>query len=87
MYAIRSYYGLRHRELARVAARDLAGLATLAEVMADLSALASASLAGAVGFARRHLSERYGAAVIETRITSYNVCYTKLLRLLFPSRA
>jgi len=57
---------LRHRELARVAARDLAGLATLAEVMADLSALASASLAGAVGFARRHLSERYGAAVIET---------------------
>ncbi len=57
---------LRHRELARIAARDLAGLATLPEVMAELSALASASLAGAVRFARRHLSERYGAAVIET---------------------
>ena len=36
------------------------------EVMEDLSALASASLAGAVRFARRHLSERYGAPVIET---------------------
>ncbi|HSM00016.1 MAG TPA: hypothetical protein VK944_07825, partial [Candidatus Limnocylindria bacterium] len=56
---------LRHREVARIAARDLAGLATLPEVMADLSALASASLAGAVRFARRHLSERYGAPVIE----------------------
>jgi glutamate-ammonia-ligase adenylyltransferase len=57
---------LRHREVARIAARDLAGLATLPEVMADLSALASASLASAVRFARRHLSERYGAPVIET---------------------
>ncbi len=57
---------LRHREVARIAARDLAGVAMLSEVMADLSALASACLAGALRFARRHLSERYGAPVIET---------------------
>ncbi|HEU5360969.1 MAG TPA: bifunctional [glutamate--ammonia ligase]-adenylyl-L-tyrosine phosphorylase/[glutamate--ammonia-ligase] adenylyltransferase [Candidatus Deferrimicrobiaceae bacterium] len=54
------------REVARIAARDLAGVAPLPEVMQDLSALASAALAGAVRFSRRHLSERFGAPVIET---------------------
>jgi len=60
--------GLRHlrlREVVRIAARDLAGLSPLPEVMADLSRLASASLAGAIRFARRQLSGRYGAPVIE----------------------
>jgi glutamate-ammonia-ligase adenylyltransferase len=57
---------LKLREVARIAARDLSGLASLSEVMADLSALASVALEGAVRFARRQLSGRYGAPVIET---------------------
>ena len=57
---------LKLREVARIAARDLSGLASLPEVMADLSALASVALEGAVRFARRQLSGRYGAPVIET---------------------
>jgi len=57
---------LRLREVVRIAARDLAGLAPLPEVMADLSQLAAAALAGAVRFARRHLSARYGDPMIET---------------------
>ncbi len=57
---------LKLREMARIAARDLARLSDLTEVMADLSSLASAALAGAVRFARRQLSGRYGAPMIET---------------------
>lgn len=57
---------LKFREVARIAARDLAGLAPLPEVMEDLSALASAALEGAVRFARRQISGRYGAPVIGT---------------------
>jgi glutamate-ammonia-ligase adenylyltransferase len=57
---------LKFREVARIAARDLARLSPLSEVMADLTALASAALAGAVRFARRQLSGRYGAPMIET---------------------
>ncbi len=57
---------IRLREVSRIAARDLAGADPLPVVMRDLSALASAALSGAVRFARRHLSERYGAPVIET---------------------
>ncbi|MGB3096749.1 MAG: bifunctional [glutamate--ammonia ligase]-adenylyl-L-tyrosine phosphorylase/[glutamate--ammonia-ligase] adenylyltransferase [Candidatus Deferrimicrobiaceae bacterium] len=57
---------LRLREVLRIATRDLAGFAPLTEVMADLSTLASAALTGAVRFARRQLSARYGAPMIET---------------------
>jgi glutamate-ammonia-ligase adenylyltransferase len=56
---------LRLREVLRIATRDLAGFAPLPEVMADLSQLASATLTGAVRFARRQLSARYGAPMIE----------------------
>ncbi|HJX14246.1 MAG TPA: hypothetical protein VJ386_00845, partial [Candidatus Deferrimicrobiaceae bacterium] len=62
------------REMARIAARDLAGLATLSEVTGDLSALASAALTGAIRFARRQLTERYGAPVIETDAGARREC-------------
>jgi glutamate-ammonia-ligase adenylyltransferase len=65
---------LKFRDVARIAARDLAGLAPLPEVMADLSALASAALEGAVRFARRQLSGRYGAPVIETEEEGRREC-------------
>jgi glutamate-ammonia-ligase adenylyltransferase len=52
---------IKLREMARIAARDLAGLAPLSEVTQDLSALASAALSGALEFARRQLTQRYGA--------------------------
>ncbi len=51
---------LRRRELVRIAWRDLAGLAPLGETLAELSALADASIAAALGFARRALGPRYG---------------------------
>jgi glutamate-ammonia-ligase adenylyltransferase len=51
---------IKWREVMRIAARDLSGLADLTEVMADLSALASAALDAAVAFGRRQLDERYG---------------------------
>jgi glutamate-ammonia-ligase adenylyltransferase len=52
---------IKLREMARIAARDLAGLSPLSEVTGDLSALASAALSGALEFARRRLTQRYGA--------------------------
>ncbi len=57
---------LRLREVSRIAARDLAGVDTLSVVMRNLSSLASAALAGAIRFARRQLSGRYGYPMIET---------------------
>jgi len=51
---------LRRRELVRIAWRDLAGLAPLGETLAELSALADAAIAVALGFARRGLEARYG---------------------------
>ncbi len=56
---------IKLREVARIAARDLAGLSPLPEVTEDLSALASSALSGALCFARRALTERYGAPRIE----------------------
>jgi glutamate-ammonia-ligase adenylyltransferase len=56
---------IKLREVARIAARDLAGLAPLAEVTEDLSSLASSALSGALEFARRELTERYGAPRID----------------------
>ncbi|MBI5904653.1 MAG: bifunctional [glutamate--ammonia ligase]-adenylyl-L-tyrosine phosphorylase/[glutamate--ammonia-ligase] adenylyltransferase [Deltaproteobacteria bacterium] len=56
---------IKHREMTRIAARDLAGLSPLAEVTEDLSALASAAIDAAVRFARRTLSERIGEPVAE----------------------
>ncbi|MBE0603531.1 MAG: bifunctional [glutamate--ammonia ligase]-adenylyl-L-tyrosine phosphorylase/[glutamate--ammonia-ligase] adenylyltransferase [Deltaproteobacteria bacterium] len=54
---------LKHREMTRIAARDLAGLSPLREVTEDLSALASAALDAAVRFARRAISGKAGEAV------------------------
>lgn len=52
---------LRRRELVRIAWRDLACVAPLAEVLGDLSALADAAIATALAFATRALSATYGA--------------------------
>ncbi|MHB1012604.1 MAG: [protein-PII] uridylyltransferase family protein [Desulfobacteria bacterium] len=54
---------MKHREIARIAARDLSGVAPLPEVTEDLSRLASAALEGAVRFSRRSLDARLGAPV------------------------
>ncbi|OGP77926.1 MAG: hypothetical protein A2Z13_10030 [Deltaproteobacteria bacterium RBG_16_64_85] len=56
---------IKLREVARIAARDLAGLAPLAEVTEDLSALAASALSGALEFARRQLTERYGVPRVD----------------------
>lgn len=56
---------IKLREVARIAARDLSGIAVLSEVMEDLSALASSALSAALFFARRALTERYGAPRVE----------------------
>jgi glutamate-ammonia-ligase adenylyltransferase len=56
---------IKLREVARVAARDLAGLSPLAEVTEDLSALAAAALSGALEFGRRRLTERYGVPRVD----------------------
>ncbi|HEV2285516.1 MAG TPA: hypothetical protein VGR80_05695, partial [Steroidobacteraceae bacterium] len=50
----------RRHELARIAWRDLAGWADLAETLADLSAFADTAIRGAAAFARHALIERYG---------------------------
>ncbi|MEK7366076.1 MAG: bifunctional [glutamate--ammonia ligase]-adenylyl-L-tyrosine phosphorylase/[glutamate--ammonia-ligase] adenylyltransferase, partial [Candidatus Deferrimicrobiota bacterium] len=54
---------MKHREIARIAARDLSGVAPLPEVTEDLSRLASAALEGAVRYSRRALDARLGAPV------------------------
>jgi [glutamine synthetase] adenylyltransferase / [glutamine synthetase]-adenylyl-L-tyrosine phosphorylase len=50
----------RRRELARIAWRDLAGWADLAETLGELTAFADAAIGYAVDCARRALAERYG---------------------------
>jgi len=55
---------MKHREVARIAARDLSGVAPLPEVTEDLSRLASAALEGAVRFSRRALDARLGAPIV-----------------------
>lgn len=56
---------IRIREFTAIAARDLSGAAALAETTEDLSALAAASLSGAIRFARRQLVGRYGIPRVE----------------------
>jgi glutamate-ammonia-ligase adenylyltransferase len=51
---------LRRHELVRIAWRDLAGAAPLAETLAELSALADAAIAAALAFATRALEPRFG---------------------------
>lgn len=50
----------RRREMVRIAVRDLAGLADLDETMADLSALAGASIDGALSLIYERLRENDG---------------------------
>ena len=52
---------LRQRVLLRVMARDLAGLADLAEVCTTMSDLAEASVSAAQAWAEAHLSARFGS--------------------------
>ena len=51
----------RRAELARIAWRDLAGWATLAETLLDLSNAADAAIRAAQDFAWRQLTQRHGA--------------------------
>ncbi|MGH8541808.1 MAG: bifunctional [glutamate--ammonia ligase]-adenylyl-L-tyrosine phosphorylase/[glutamate--ammonia-ligase] adenylyltransferase, partial [Stenotrophobium sp.] len=51
----------RRRAMERIAFRDLAGLAPLDETLADLSDLADACCACALGFAEKNLQARWGA--------------------------
>ncbi len=50
----------RTREMVRIAWRDLAGLATVAETLAETSAFADAAIAAAVDFAHRDLTHAWG---------------------------
>ena len=52
---------LRKRVMLRLIARDLGGLATLAEVMTTMSALADVAIAAAVAHLERELEAQYGA--------------------------
>jgi glutamate-ammonia-ligase adenylyltransferase len=54
---------MKHREMTRIATRDLAGVSPLSEVTEALSDLASAALEGAVRFARKALSAKAGEPV------------------------
>ncbi|MCL1926336.1 MAG: bifunctional [glutamate--ammonia ligase]-adenylyl-L-tyrosine phosphorylase/[glutamate--ammonia-ligase] adenylyltransferase [Syntrophorhabdaceae bacterium] len=51
---------MKLREMSRIAARDLGGLSSLSQVTEELSSLASAALDGAVRFARKALSDKFG---------------------------
>ena len=51
----------RRREMVRIAWRDLAGWADLFSTMSELTALAEASIDGALDYIDGQLSERYGA--------------------------
>lgn len=55
-----SLRGFRNREMVRIAWRDLCGWADLQETMADLTALAEASIDRAVEFLHRRMVDRYG---------------------------
>jgi len=54
---------VRNREMARIAWRDLAGVATLEQSLTDLSLLADAAIRAATAFATSQLAPRYGHAV------------------------
>lgn len=56
----------KHREILRIAARDLNSLAPLEEVTGELSALAAAALQVAYEVARRSLVKEHGAPLMET---------------------
>ena len=55
----------RRREMVRIAWRDLAGLATLEETLADLSAFADDAVQLAVDYAMQAMISRYGAPLYE----------------------
>ena len=50
----------RQREMVRIAWRDLAGSAPVADILAETSAFADAAIAVAVDFAARELGQTYG---------------------------
>lgn len=56
----------KHREILRIAARDLNGIASLEEVTAELTALAAASLQLAYELARCSLVAEHGLPLMET---------------------
>lgn len=65
---------IKLRETARIAARDLARLASLPEVMEDLSALAAATLEAAVRFSRRAMTERFGPPMADLPVSPRREC-------------
>ncbi|HEY6837636.1 MAG TPA: bifunctional [glutamate--ammonia ligase]-adenylyl-L-tyrosine phosphorylase/[glutamate--ammonia-ligase] adenylyltransferase [Geobacteraceae bacterium] len=56
----------KYREILRIAARDLNGLAPLEEVTAELSGLAAASLQVAYEIGRKNLVAEHGTPIMET---------------------
>jgi glutamate-ammonia-ligase adenylyltransferase len=54
---------VRHRELVRIAWRDISGWASLDETLQDLTDLASAAICNAVDWAIEDLSDRYGQPI------------------------
>lgn len=62
---MRRLRGLRHRELLRIAWRDLNGAADVAETLEELSALADAAICSALAWSRAALAEPYGTPRLE----------------------
>ena len=60
MRALRQF---RNREMARIAVRDIAGLASLDDTLGDLSALADASIDTAMSFVAAALQARHGRPI------------------------
>ena len=76
MYAIRSYY-----EFGFTSGADAAQAAAAAQTSATAAAgSASSAATSATNAANSALSASSSASTATSRITSYNVCYTKLLR-------
>ncbi|MDA1316045.1 MAG: glutamine-synthetase adenylyltransferase [Acidobacteria bacterium] len=61
--AARTLARFRRMQLLRIGARDILGLATLAEVTLELSNLADAVLQGALDYLQQKLSSRFGRAL------------------------
>ena len=77
MYAIRSYYGNDH--LFEIGEMDGVITPRIAKIAGILNAM------GPVQVTDHLMDSRWGKLINNARITSYNVCYTKLLRMFHES--
>ena len=91
MYAIRSYYGLQASGVFGTIEGDLKGIQTsgvfsTAKTINGLQASGVFSTAKTIKGLQASGVFNYSETINGGRITSYNVCYTKLLRLHFPEK-